>query len=165
MNPEQFRALLRHVDDPVSVERPSNQDIERDSAEVIALVEHLRVRFGDVSAEIGPPLIQDASHLAHITVPPPCTGNGHGIWIRISNFGRLASAGATLPNAHGGGEIAELIDPDEWRFVLGLIESHDYIYVPQDILLDDYDGRNGPLVAFYEDRSRLTWWVRFFDWI
>lgn len=149
----------------MAVDRPSTQDVDRDSTQAVALADDLRLRFGDVTAEIGPPAIQDASHLAHLAVPPASTGKGHGIWVRISNFGRLATAGAVWPNAYGGGEIAEPIDAEEWRDVLGLVESRGFIYVPQEILLEEYNGTNRPLMAFYEGRSRLTWWVRFFGWI
>lgn len=47
-----------------------------------------------------------------------------------------------------------------------MLHSYGYEYIPQDLLLEDYDGQNVGLVGFYErNGSRLSWWTRFFDYI
>jgi hypothetical protein len=166
MDASTARQVLERNDDPVAVERPAHQNLRDEMGRASALANDLVKTFGVAQAEIGPPLIQDASFLAHFLVPPEATRRGHGIWVRISNFGGLASAGAVLPDAYGDGEIPSLIDDDEWRTVLVALERHGYVYVPQDFLLTDYDGVNAPLIACYgESGSSLTWWTRFFDWI
>ncbi|MEO7296613.1 MAG: hypothetical protein ABIZ57_10760 [Candidatus Limnocylindria bacterium] len=158
--------LLRGLDDPVAVERPSDFDDAGERGRAQRFAAALREKFGVVEAEIGPPKIQDASFFAHFAVPPEQSASGHGLWVRVSNFGRLASAGAQLPGAHGNEDLADLVDSAEWETLLALLSEHAYRYVSQDQLFTEYDGQNGPLIHFYrETRGRLSWWIRFFDWI
>jgi hypothetical protein len=158
--------LLRQNDDPVSVERPARFDEGALRSKVDFLIGSLRDRFGAVTAEVGPPFIQDASFFAALKIEPEATRSGHGLWVRISNFGDMASAGVALPGAYDGEDLGQVTDESEWHDLLAAIESHGFRYIAEDDLWPDYDGQNEHLKAFYRKTGgRLTWWIRFFDWI
>lgn len=158
--------LLRQHDDPVGVERPTDFDEDQLREQVTRLAQTLEHRFGVIAAEVGPPSIQDATFFANLRIEPGATVSGHGLWVRISNFGHLASAGATNPGVYGDEDLAQHTDEKEWSDLLDAIQSDGFEYVAEEHLWPDYDGQNEYVKAFYrETRGRLTWWVRFFDWV
>lgn len=71
--------------------------------------------------------------------------------IRFSNFGQLFT-------------VYSCLDPIPDRYdvpsILKFIQQHGWRYVPADELDVPYDGVNDVL-----KQARITWWIRFFDYL
>ena len=78
------------------------------------------------------------------------------IGIRFSNFGRLFtihSAFDKIPKKYPVQEIQEIV------------EAHGWIFIPADKLKEPYDGVNVRLRDYMGLGNKVTWWIRFFDYI
>lgn len=157
---------IRRWDDPVSVEVPADFDEAAERARAEALVDDLAANLGEVTAEVGPPNIQDATFFATLPVSVERDSHEVQIWVRLSNFGRLATAGVDNPGLHDDEELHRLVDRGDWQTALRLLDEHGYSFIRKQSLWRDYDGQNRWLKEFYQDsRARLTWWIRYFDWV
>jgi hypothetical protein len=150
---------LRAADDPVHGERPPAFDEARERAGVEALINSINQVFGtECQAEIGAPLIQDASHFATIEIPAEATGGGEELLVRVSNFGRLvALANAALQTPASATDRSRLA---------ALAAERGYRVVFAALLVTRYDGANQALKELWASHpEQLTWWTRFFDWL
>jgi hypothetical protein len=160
---------LRAYDDPSYSEQPPDFDEPRERAGVEALIARISRAFRlaewsktgqpSLHAEIGFPQIQDASHFATLQLPAAATDGGQELLLRTSRFGpMLAIAAPSLETPRSATDRNRLA-------ALGAEAGYRIVFA--DLLSRHYDGANEYLTNhLYADHpERLTWWIRFFDWI
>ena len=157
--------LLRELDDPEAVERPTTFDERSVARRFTALVENLEASFACGCAIDSAIQVQDASHYGTVIVPASSTRTGSDIVVRTSNFGSLAVYDVESFGAYDDSEPAILFDRiDRDRVEQALVEAGHSV-VPQDLLWAEYDGANAHLRAAYPGEHRPSWFIRYFDWI
>jgi hypothetical protein len=157
-------ARLRELDDPTHMERPA--DFNEDAAD-----NRFAVLFGLVDAAFecrcttdAGARIQDASFYGDITVPAEATDTGRDLFIRVSNFGPMATFGSWRMEGDGSWRMevdepfAPLARRDADRIETALAGAG-YIIVSRAVLTRTYDGRAAPWGAVE------TWWDRFFAYL
>jgi hypothetical protein len=103
--------------------------------------------------------VQDASFLGDIDLPPDCFNvperANDPVFLRVSNWGNLATVSD---------EAA--IEPDWLEQIKALLDRFGYQYIPPSVLQRPYRRlRLRDLPPFYRNEPRMTWWIRYFDWI
>jgi len=146
---------LRELDSPTHLERPADFDEAEAAARFVILVNLVDAAFGcECSTDAGPALIQDASFYGDLRVPAAATYTGHELWIRVSNFGPMATFSSGPGDA---ADMADIARSDRDR-IENALTSAGYLLVPKAALRNAYDGRaNSPFL--------YTWWSRYFDYL
>jgi hypothetical protein len=135
-----YAELFHKHDDPVYWEYPPDMDYKKQVARFRQFVAELERCLGktlDIETESH---IQDASFHSQVLLD--------GAYLRFSNFGDMA---ATADD--------EAIAADVLNNVKELLVKHGYVFVPHNLLEEDYTGKN-PGVTGIRD-----WWIRYFDWV
>lgn len=139
-----MRELLETYDDPVYAEQPPGFDRLGAEADFLVLVKALEAALGrELKAETADH-IQDASFHGQVFVP----GDGGMVFLRCSNFGRMATVG---PERY--------LSSDELATIRAVLETLSYVFVPDDLLMQPYTGPNPGVTGI------KNWYHRYFDWI
>lgn len=160
MDPK-LRQILLAADDPLRCEAPSSPEtsFEDQHASILTIQQELLSQQGlrfDLDG-----CVQDASFFDELFILMPEEQDNRRRYggfvrsmefaIRFSNFGQLFT-------------IHSCLDPIPDRYdvpsIIELIQKHDWRYVPADELEVPYDGINDHL-----KQARITWWIRFFDYL
>ena len=140
MKQDEYRDLLRSLDDPVNWESPPGMDYEDQIARFFQFVSQLEKRLGNkLKVETGSN-IQDASFHSEVLLGNTC--------LRFSNFGNMIAVSDD-----------KAIPPVTLETVVELAQQNGYIFIPTELLEEEYDGDN-PGVTGIRD-----WWIRYFDWV
>ena len=149
--------LLRDADDPEGYEYPAGVEIDypRHLQTVKVIRNGLDVEFG---ARFELFEAQDASFTCESTwcIARPATAE-FGIWrvvrlgVRFSNFSRLFSI---YTSEH------DNVSPEDEQRVRRIVEREGFVYIPCRELQGLYDGANPTLRD-----GKVTWWIRFFDYL
>lgn len=140
MNRDQYASLLRSHDDPVRWEYPPGMDYRKQVSRFRHFVTALEERLGEKLQVETESHVQDASFHSQVLI-----GGAH---LRFSNFGDMV---ATTDD--------KSIAPATLDIIKNLLAAHGYVFVPHDLLEEDYTGDN-PGVTGIRD-----WWIRYFDWV
>src|SRR5579871_1850675 len=110
-----MRELLEKYDDPVYAEQPPGFDRLGAEADFLALVKALEAALGrELKAETAEH-IQDASFHGQVYIP----GDGGMVFVRCSNFGRMATVGPE-----------KYLLSDELTTIRLALENLGYVFVP-----------------------------------
>lgn len=140
-----FVAILKKYDDPRYWEYPPGFDYTAATQRFEKFADSLSSTMGfRIESETGG-MIQDASFHSQIFLP---LENDNQAVIRFSNFGDMVTVSEEEP-----------VPPETLRTVVALLVSQGYVYVPAEVLLQAYTGKNPGVDGIH------TWWVRYFDWV
>ena len=145
-------AVLEAADDPVHAEFPGGPDDYdwRAAWQLFsAFADAARNVLGQEAEVWSGPMIQDASFVGEIRIPPDCTVGAALAVVRVSHFGPFI---AVL-------EDEAQVLPELLEQLQRLAAKHGYRWIPSDLLALPYTGRNRGINGF------PTWARRFFDWI
>ncbi|BCY10167.1 hypothetical protein [Actinoplanes sp. L3-i22] len=148
-------ALLRQLDDPDHLEHPATFDNAIEQRRFRSLVSELERRFACTCRFESEREIQDASHLGQVVIPASATTESVAIFVRVSNFGRLALLGAENPGCYDDADTLTLIGGPDLDALLEILAELTYVPLLEDVLNTPYDGAS---VA-------PTWFVRYFDFL
>lgn len=154
MNP-----LLNSSDDEIGYEVPGN-DWEKFPWEILSK-EVAQIRL-DILAELNLDMeadgnVQDASFLEELRIMHPSSYLPKGvtritadIGIRFSNYGKLYTMYSSTGNIENYPveELKKIIEAKDWKFI-----DASELELP-------YNGKNESL-----RKAKITWWVRFFDYL
>jgi hypothetical protein len=151
-----YAKLLQQHDDPKHWEYPPGFDYNAATRRFAKCAEALAVALGiPVKSETGS-AIQDASFHSQVFVP---VGDERYAMVRFSNFGDMVSVGTCYFGAMAPDDADEPIPPALLNAIVEMLEKEGYVYVPPDVLMQPYTGKN-PGVTGIRD-----WWIRYFDWV
>ena len=160
-NPVDLRRKFHELDDPINVEFPADYDryaVERSFDTLVGLLE---AGFGTSCRVDAGSSIQDASYFGQVVVPAAATGSGADVFVRVSNFGKLAVWGLTAPGLYSGDELDLLLVAADREIVEQAVVAGGFVAVLEDLLWERYDGS----VQWVSEDSRPTWFTRFFDYL
>ena len=150
MDPQLLQFLL-NLDDPKYHETPPEFDWPAEMEKVQRLAPELsRIAGQDFAVDR---TVQDASFFTELRILEEADrGDRYTHYIRaavrFSAFGRMVTVWANPGRM--------LLDADQKRRILEVLEREGYRYVPAEALDVPYTGTN-PHIA--------TWWIRFFDYL
>jgi hypothetical protein len=176
---ERLKSRLRELDDPARLEFPRDYDYEATRTRFMLLVEKLERAFGcrcrtDLQ-------VQDASHHADAVIPKNSTTSDYPIWVRMSNFGSLVTAGAD-DHHQGLRESCRIIRAEDVMLIDAACSSIGCTFVSLDVLLEPYEGPtaleegipdwilnqiedSNPDSEEDEEDTTGLWFSRFFDYM
>ena len=173
---EQLRLRLQELDDPERLEFPRDYDQPLTQSTFTRLTAALQDVFDGARGADGQ--AQDASYHADVTVPAATTAGGHPIWVRMSNFGSLVTAGVDgnlrLEKSR------ELMSEEDIELIDQACSSARCVFVPLGVLLERYEGPTSleegipdELLEQHEDDTDENenegelglWFNRFFDYM
>lgn len=140
MKREEYITLFRTHDDPVYWEYPPGMVYKEQVARFRQFVSELEHSLGKTLKTETESHIQDASFHSQVYID--------GAYLRFSNFGNMV---ATTDD--------ESIAPATLGNLKELLVKHGYVFVPHEMLEEEYTGDN-PGVTGIRD-----WWIRYFDWV
>ena len=148
MNPDYY-SILSRFDDPVRWEAPEGFDYDHEQKAFYTAKNQLQsVLRQKLTFETGSH-IQDASYHSMIKLSGGLLKKHEDYaQIRFSNFGKMFS----FVNEDC---IKERVQID----ILQHLVTLGYHYIPEEILHNQYTGKNPGVTGI------STWWVRYFDWI
>jgi len=154
--------LLRQLDDPEGLERPTGYNSGETAVPFGRLVSALEGDFGtSCTAERD---TQDSSEYGRVTVPAEATVCGTRIVVCVSKFGSLALVSADNPGAFFGTEDARAagdLDAGDLAKVEQALIDLGYVVVPEELLNLRYDG-GSRLRPWDSTPWQPCWWDRFF---
>jgi hypothetical protein len=104
---------------------------------------------------------EDMSFLGDVRLPGAAARfDREDIFIRVSNFGRLALIGVTNAGIYDDGETTERIDPFDLRTIVEVLERFGYRPLMEDVLEEPYDGVMPESITW---RRCTTWYCRYFS--
>lgn len=158
-------ALLRRLDEPDALERPSGYHHGRTRARFEALATRLGADF-EVHCRVDRE-VQDASLHGRIEIPVEALGGAAQLVVSVSNFGSLAVVSAENPGVYtdlAEAVMAGAVVAGDLHTAVRALASFDYIQVPEELLAQPYDGIS-PLASFYPPDHPPDWWIRYFDYL
>ena len=151
-----YMDLLQRHDDPKHWEYPPGFDDIAASARFDKCADALSIAIGSpLRSETGS-AIQDASFHSQIFAS---VGDDRYAMIRFSNFGDMVSVGTCYFGEMAPDDADEPIPPTMLKTIVAVLEKEGYVYVPPEVLMQRYTGKN-PGVTGIRD-----WWIRYFDWV
>lgn len=153
--------VLHSLDDPNSGEHPSQFDRTSVGRTFDLLVRRIEESFACKCIVDASPNVQDASYYGAALVPAESTKSGSQIWIRVSNFGSLATYGLELPGAFTQEEELALFAGVDRQRIDSALQETNHVAIPIDLLWTTYDGG----IEWLKDDTRPYWFTRFFDYL
>jgi hypothetical protein len=145
-------ALLVAADDPIYSEMPGGfeaKSFERRLERFAAFAASVQEALGsDCPAETWP-RVQDASFVGDVSIPPRLLATDEVARVVVSHFGDFAAM------SDGDG----LVSPETLAMIKSVVEEHEYVWMPGEVLNRPYTGANRGVSGF------RTWRDRYFDWI
>ena len=147
---KKYLELLKQHDDPNDWEVPDGFDYTKEESDFVCAKDRIQsVLREKIKFETGI-YIQDASYHSSILLEAKHTKNGEEPHpqIRFSNFGKMIA----ISNEEN---VIDSIRID----IIQHLTNLGYTYIPEDVLNEQYTGKNRGVDGID------TWWVRYFDWV
>lgn len=144
----EFLSLLNRFDELNAFEEPTDRD---DTFPEDA--EHLREALNQsLNLNLKLTVTQDAAFYGYLSSDG---GKRPHLSVRLSKFGRLVTLRG-IPEDYPPKALKDRI--------IRVIEETGFVYIPVEILMQKYDGKNIRL-AKVTGKENPTWWDRYFDYI
>lgn len=150
-----YKKILLEFDELGSYETPKNFNYRELNTRIIKLKEDLEQEFKEIF--INDSQVQDASFYCDLIIPEKLINdptNNFKYAIRISNFGNLATF--TF-------DEQDVIDSGDK--LIKKLEDFGFMYVPNQELDKEYDGRFEDFKNILGSENRPSWWIRYFDYL
>jgi hypothetical protein len=151
-----YTKLLQQHDDAKNWEYPLGFDYHAATTRFAKCAEALSTALGIPGKSETGSAIQDASFHSQIFVP--LTDERYAM-VRFSNFGDMVSVGTCYFGEMAPDRNDEPIPAAVLNTIVEVLEKEGYVYVPPEVLMQPYTGKN-PGVTGIRD-----WWIRYFDWV
>ncbi|MFY1615765.1 hypothetical protein [Micromonospora sp. WMMD736] len=143
------------------LEMPRQFDLAATQGRFDRLTERLSEAFGCQCVAWHP---QDSACFGGIEIPAEASRSRTkrtriplSLGVSVSNFGGLATYGASAPWGH-----TSHLHPDDGARIEEILTGLGYLLVPEHILATPYDGPNGWV---FVPTDEATWFTRFFDYL
>jgi hypothetical protein len=163
-NESDLVALLRRLDDPEWLERPSDYSDSKAAASLKRLATGLENALGTHCPVEGDN--QDSSEYGRVEIPATATVRGMRIVVCVSKFEPLALVTADNPGAYLDLDEAQALgdlDGGDLATVQRAVHDAGFVAMPEELLNRRYDGPSR-LPSWSGEQRPPSWWDRFFGY-